>query len=55
VWVLRQVLVVVGQNADHELVLLLGLRLEHVLAVVRVEEELSGFGVRYELDEVVIT
>lgn len=43
-----------GKDADHELVLLLRLRLEHVLAVVAVEEELTGFGVRDKLDKVVV-
>lgn len=54
-WVLCEKLIVVWQDALHELVLLLGLRLDHVLAVVRVEEELTRLGVRDKLDEIIIT
>lgn len=43
--VFREILIIVGQDADHELVFLLCLGLEHVLSVVAVEEELAGFRV----------
>ena len=42
VWVLCDVLVVVRQDAGEELVLCLGLGLDHVAPVVGVEEELAG-------------
>mmetsp|Transcript_20865 Transcript_20865/g.73625 ORF Transcript_20865/g.73625 Transcript_20865/m.73625 type:complete len:207 (-) Transcript_20865:904-1524(-) len=50
---LHHVLVVVRHDAAQELRLGLGLRLDHVPAIVRVEEELSALGVADELDEVV--
>lgn len=53
VWVVVEILVVLGQDIQQELILLLRLSLQQVPAVVRVEEELAGLGVRDELYVVV--
>lgn len=50
-----QVLHVLGHDVAQQHALLLGLRLNHVTAVVRVEEELTGLGVCDKLDVVEVT
>ena len=54
VGVLHQVRVVVGHDPPQELALGIRLRLDHVPAVVTVEEELPALRVTYELDKVVV-
>lgn len=50
VWMTLKIVGVFAENLLHEGVLCLSLGLEHVLAVVRIEEELTGLGVGNELN-----
>jgi hypothetical protein len=52
--VFGDVLVVVWQYSLHELIFFRRLCLNHIATVMRVEEKLTRFGVRQELDEIVI-
>lgn len=47
--------IVMRKNTLHKFVFFLRLRLYHVLPVMRVKEELTGFRVRNELQKVVIS
>lgn len=50
-----QMLIITRQQFPQEFTLSLGLGFYHVTAVVGVEEELTGFGIRDELDEVKVS